>query len=230
SIPNPGEEFLTEKEEETPSSPEEEEAEQEVEEALPRPKSSVEASEGSYAAAVSSGGRGFHGTREEETETDGNSGSASPPAPSSVSTASHSGDEGMSVREGTSLQEEVPPPFGTEDIPKADVERPIYEEEATSPEWATERQTQETNAPLVENGDGEDVGTAPGNASILPGETKIPSESNATSLSDHGILPEHGHYSELAGMALFAESTVHGCVSRVLLLLLLGLWGTAALC
>ncbi|EAN95035.1 trans-sialidase, putative [Trypanosoma cruzi] len=230
SIPNPGEEFLTEKEEETPSSPEEEEAEQEVEEALPRPKSSVEASEGSYAAAVSSGGRGFHGTREEETETDGNSGSASPPAPSSVSTASHSGDEGMSVREGTSLQEEVPPPFGTEDIPKADVERPIYEEEATSPEWATERQTQETNAPLVENGDGEDVGTAPGNASILPGETKIPSESNATPLSDHGILPEHGHLSDLSGMALFAESTVHGCVSRVLLLLLLGLWGTAALC
>ncbi|EAN99251.1 putative trans-sialidase, Group VIII [Trypanosoma cruzi] len=230
SIPNPGEEFLTEKEEETPSSPEEGKAEQEVGEALPRPQSSVEAPEGSDAAAVSSGIRGSHGKREEETETDGSGELASPPALSSVGTSAHSGDDGMGVREGTTLQEEVPPPLGTEDIPKADVERPIYEEEATSPEWATERQTQETTAPLVENGDGEDVGTASGNASTLPGETEIPSESNATSLSDHGILPEHGHYSELAGMALFAESTVHGCVSRVLLLLLLGLWGTAALC
>ncbi|EKF98899.1 trans-sialidase, putative, partial [Trypanosoma cruzi] len=95
----------------------------------------------------------------------------------------------MSVREGTTLQEEVPPPLGTEDIPKADVERPIHAEEATSPVGATERQTQETTAPLVENGDGENVGIAPGNASTLPGETKIPSESNATSLSGHGILP-----------------------------------------
>ncbi|RNC54350.1 trans-sialidase, partial [Trypanosoma cruzi] len=118
----------------------------------------------------------------------------------------------------------------SEDIPKADVERPIHEEEATSPEGATERQTQETTAPLVENGDSEDVGTAPGNASTLPGETKIPSESNATIPSDTDILLEHGHLGELSGMALFAESTVHGCVSRVLLLLLLGLWGIAALC
>ncbi|EAN83882.1 trans-sialidase, putative, partial [Trypanosoma cruzi] len=78
-IPSPGKEFLTEKEEETPSSPEEGEAEQEVEEALPRPQSSVEASEGSDAAAVSSGGRGFHGTRGEETETDVSGELASPP-------------------------------------------------------------------------------------------------------------------------------------------------------
>ncbi|EAN97639.1 putative trans-sialidase, Group VIII [Trypanosoma cruzi] len=229
-IPSPGEEFSIEKEEETPSSPEEEEAEQEVEEAHPRPQSSVEAPEASDAAAVSSGGRGLHGTREEETETDGSSGSASPPASSSVGTSAHSGDDGMGVRESTSLQEEVPPPLGTEDIPKADVERPIYEEEATSPEGTTERQTQETTASLVENGDGEDVGTAPGNASTQPGKNKIPSESNATLLSDTGILPGHEHLSELSAMALFAESTVHGCVSRVLLLLLLGLWGTAALC
>ncbi|EAN81456.1 trans-sialidase, putative, partial [Trypanosoma cruzi] len=228
-IPSPGEEFLTEEEEETPSSPEEEEAEQEVEEA-PRPQSSVEASGGSYAAAVSSGGRGSHGTREEETETDGSSGSASPPASSSVSTASHRGSDGMGVREGTSLREEVPPHLGTEVIPKADVERPIHEEEATSPEGATEWQTQEITAPLVENEDSEDVSTASGNTSTLPGETKIPSKSNATAPSDAGILLENGHFEELAGMALFAESTVHGCVSRVLLLMLLGLWGTAALC
>ncbi|KAF5223100.1 hypothetical protein ECC02_003927 [Trypanosoma cruzi] len=243
-IPNPGKEFSIEEAETTTNSAaqapspevkkasqdEEEETTQEVEEA-PRPQSSVEASEGSYAAAVSSGGRGSHGPgNEEETETDGSSGSASPPASSSVSTASHSGDDGMGVRESTSLQEEVPPHLGTEDIPKADVERPIHGEEATSPEGATERQTQETTAPLVENGDSEDVGTAPGNASTLPGETKIPSESNATIPSDTDILLDHGHLGELSGMALFAESTVHGCVSRVLLLLLLGLWGTAALC
>ncbi|EAN82255.1 trans-sialidase, putative [Trypanosoma cruzi] len=76
--------------------------------------------------------------------------------------------------------------------------------------------------------DGDDA--APGNKSTLPGETKIPSGSNATSLSDHDVLLEHGHLSDLAAMALIGDSTVHGCVSRVLLLLLLGLWGTAALC
>ncbi|EAN92395.1 trans-sialidase, putative [Trypanosoma cruzi] len=76
--------------------------------------------------------------------------------------------------------------------------------------------------------DGDDA--APGNKSTLPGETKIPSGSNATSLLEHEVLLEHGHLSEVAAMALTGDSTVHGCVSRVLLLLLLGLWGTAALC
>ncbi|PWU88261.1 putative trans-sialidase, Group III [Trypanosoma cruzi] len=75
--------------------------------------------------------------------------------------------------------------------------------------------------------DGDDA--APGNKSTLPGETKIPSGSNATSLLEHDVLLEHGHLSELAAMALIGDSSVHGCVSRVLLLLLLGLWGTAAL-
>ncbi|EKG06748.1 trans-sialidase, putative [Trypanosoma cruzi] len=73
------------------------------------------------------------------------------------------------------------------------------------------------------------VDTAPGNTNTTPGETAISSESNATTLSDTEILLEHGHYGELAAMALIAESTVHVYVSRVLLLLL-GLWGTAALC
>ncbi|PWV16046.1 putative trans-sialidase, Group VIII [Trypanosoma cruzi] len=241
-IPNPGEESRSVPEKTTNSaaqapSPEvkkasqdeEEEKTQEVEEA-PWPQSSVKASEGSHAAAVSSGGRGSHGTREEETERDGSGELAPPPALSSVSTASHLGSDGMGVRESTSLQEEVPPHPGTEVIPKADVERPIHEEEATSPEGATERQTQETTAPLVENEDSEDVGTASGNTSTLPGETKIPSGSNATAPSGTGILLENGHFEELAGMALFAESTMHGCVSRVLLLMLLGLWGAAALC
>ncbi|KAF8285419.1 putative trans-sialidase, Group VIII [Trypanosoma cruzi] len=74
------------------------------------------------------------------------------------------------------------------------------------------------------------VDTAPGNTNTTPGETAIPSESNATTPSDTEILLEHAHYGDLAAMALIAESTVHVCVSRVLLLLLLGLWGTAALC
>ncbi|PWU88798.1 putative trans-sialidase, Group VIII [Trypanosoma cruzi] len=73
------------------------------------------------------------------------------------------------------------------------------------------------------------VETAPGNTNTTPGETAIPPESNATTPSDTEILLEHAHYGDLAAMALIAESTVHVCVSRVLLLLL-GLWGTAALC
>ncbi|EKF33454.1 trans-sialidase, putative [Trypanosoma cruzi marinkellei] len=68
-----------------------------------------------------------------------------------------------------------------------------------------------------------------GNISTVPGEPKIPSGFNAsTSLSDHEISLDRGHLSELASMALKGDSTVHGCVSRALLLLLLGLWGTAA--
>ncbi|PWU95263.1 putative trans-sialidase [Trypanosoma cruzi] len=71
---------------------------------------------------------------------------------------------------------------------------------------------------------------APTSSSTASGETKIPSELNATIPLDHVILLEHGQFSDLAAMALTGDSTVHGCVSRVLLLLLLGLWGTAALC
>ncbi|EKG01880.1 trans-sialidase, putative, partial [Trypanosoma cruzi] len=74
------------------------------------------------------------------------------------------------------------------------------------------------------------VDTAPGNASTAPGKTKIPSESNATAPSDTDILLEKGQFGELAAMSLIGDSTVHVCVSRVLLLLLLGLWGAAALC
>ncbi|EAN90869.1 putative trans-sialidase, Group VIII [Trypanosoma cruzi] len=74
------------------------------------------------------------------------------------------------------------------------------------------------------------VDTAQGNTNTTPGETKIPSESNATTPSDTDILLEKGHLGELAAMYLIGDSTVHGCVSRVLLLLLLGLWVTAALC
>ncbi|RNC42169.1 trans-sialidase [Trypanosoma cruzi] len=73
------------------------------------------------------------------------------------------------------------------------------------------------------------VDTAPGNTNTMPVETKIPSESNATIPSDRDILLEKGHYSELAAIYLIGDSTVHWCVSQMLLLLPLGLWGTAAL-
>ncbi|ESS61137.1 trans-sialidase [Trypanosoma cruzi Dm28c] len=83
----------------------------------------------------------------------------------------------------------------------------------------------------VENGNEvpQTVDTAPGNTNTTPGETGILSEHNATTLSDTEILLEHGQLGELAAMALIGDSAVHECVSRVLLLLL-GLWGTAALC
>ncbi|PBJ78478.1 trans-sialidase [Trypanosoma cruzi cruzi] len=83
----------------------------------------------------------------------------------------------------------------------------------------------------VENGNEvpQTVDIAPGNTNTTPGETKIPSEHNATTLSDTEILLEHGQLGELAAMALIGDSSVHECVSRVLLLLL-GLWGIAALC
>ncbi|KAF8303460.1 putative trans-sialidase, Group VIII [Trypanosoma cruzi] len=91
--------------------------------------------------------------------------------------------------------------------------------------------TEEAEFP-VENGKEvpQPVDTAPSNTNTTPGETEIPSESNATTPSDTEILLENGHLGELAAMSLIGDSTVHGCVSRVLLLLLLGLWGTAALC
>ncbi|EKF30327.1 trans-sialidase, putative [Trypanosoma cruzi marinkellei] len=235
---------FTENEKETPSlpaaqatSPEGEEARQGetggtaqgVEEAQPRLQSSVEAPGGSDAAAVSSESRGSHGTREEGTETDGGGGTASSPASSSVSIAAHSGDDGMSVREGTSLREESPPHLGTDDIPKSGVERPIHEEESNFTERATERQAQETTAPLVEDGNSENVGTAPVNASTSPRheEIEIPSEPDAATILNSTF--DFGG-AQPAFMALIGGSTVHGCVSRVLLLLLLGLWGIAALC
>ncbi|KAF5215937.1 hypothetical protein ECC02_011334 [Trypanosoma cruzi] len=74
------------------------------------------------------------------------------------------------------------------------------------------------------------VDTAPENTNTTPGGEGIPSESNATTPSHTGILLENGQFGELAAIYLIGDSTVHGCVSRVLLLLLLGLWGTAALC
>ncbi|PBJ78230.1 trans-sialidase [Trypanosoma cruzi cruzi] len=72
------------------------------------------------------------------------------------------------------------------------------------------------------------IDSAPGNTNTTPGKTKIPSESNATTPSDNDTFT--GEIAELLSMGLSRDSTVHVCVSRVLLLLLLGLWGIAALC
>ncbi|KAF8287203.1 putative trans-sialidase, Group VIII [Trypanosoma cruzi] len=74
------------------------------------------------------------------------------------------------------------------------------------------------------------VDTAPASSITAPGKTKIPSESNATAPSDTDILLEKGQFGELAAIYITGDSTVHGCVSPVLLLLPLGLWGIAALC
>ncbi|KAF8288985.1 putative trans-sialidase, Group VIII [Trypanosoma cruzi] len=86
----------------------------------------------------------------------------------------------------------------------------------------------------VSSEDGEEapqtVDTAPTSSITAPGKTKIPSESNATAPSDTDILLEKGQFGELAAIYITGDSTVHGCVSRVLLLLPLGLWGIAALC
>ncbi|ESS62655.1 complement regulatory protein [Trypanosoma cruzi Dm28c] len=74
------------------------------------------------------------------------------------------------------------------------------------------------------------IDSAPASSITAPGKTKIPSESNATTLTDTDILLEKGQFGELAAIYITGDSTVHGCVSPVLLLLPLGLWGIAALC
>ncbi|KAF8283487.1 putative trans-sialidase, Group VIII [Trypanosoma cruzi] len=71
------------------------------------------------------------------------------------------------------------------------------------------------------------IDSAPANTNTTPGETKIPSEHNATAPLDNDTFT--GEIAELLSMGLNHDSTVHVCVSRVLLLLL-GLWGIAALC
>ncbi|RNC44496.1 sialidase-like protein [Trypanosoma cruzi] len=82
----------------------------------------------------------------------------------------------------------------------------------------------------VENGKEvpQTVDTAPGNTNTTPGGEGIPSTKGAARHSDNDTFT--GEIADLLAMGEFSESTVHGCVSRVLLLLLLGLWGAAALC
>ncbi|PWV05326.1 putative trans-sialidase, Group VIII [Trypanosoma cruzi] len=71
------------------------------------------------------------------------------------------------------------------------------------------------------------VDTAPANTNTTPGGEGIPSTKGAARHSDNDTFT--GEIAELLSMGLNRDSTVHVCVSRVLLLLL-GLWGTAALC
>ncbi|PBJ76142.1 trans-sialidase [Trypanosoma cruzi cruzi] len=85
----------------------------------------------------------------------------------------------------------------------------------------------------VSSEDGEEapqtVNTPPANKSTTPGDEVIPSTKGASRHSDNDFF-NTSEVADLLSTALNRDSTVHGCVSRVLLLLLLGLWGTAALC
>ncbi|RNC36355.1 trans-sialidase [Trypanosoma cruzi] len=73
------------------------------------------------------------------------------------------------------------------------------------------------------------AGAAPAHSSTTPGKTKVPSELNAAPAlgSDPFDLES---VTALVSVGLRCGNTVHGCASRVLLLLLVGLWGAAALC
>ncbi|KAF8286603.1 putative trans-sialidase, Group VIII [Trypanosoma cruzi] len=90
-----------------------------------------------------------------------------------------------------------------------------------------------TDGAEVSSEDGEEtpqtVNTPPANTSTTPGDEAIPSTKGAARHSDNDFF-NTSEFADLLSTALNRDSTVHGCVSRVLLLLLLGLWGTAALC
>ncbi|EAN84924.1 trans-sialidase, putative, partial [Trypanosoma cruzi] len=74
------------------------------------------------------------------------------------------------------------------------------------------------------------VGAAPNHPSTEPGERDIQSESNAAPLLGNDLFDVE-NITDLFCVGVKGDSTVQGCVSRVLLLLLLlGLWGTVALC
>ncbi|ESS61206.1 trans-sialidase [Trypanosoma cruzi Dm28c] len=72
------------------------------------------------------------------------------------------------------------------------------------------------------------IDSAPANTNTTPGGEGIPSTKGAARHWDNDTFT--GEIAELLSMGLSRDSTVHVCVSRVLLLLLLGLWGIAALC
>ncbi|EKF29623.1 trans-sialidase, putative [Trypanosoma cruzi marinkellei] len=111
-------------------------------------------------------------------------------------------------------------------LPKSDAEPTFAEETDDSPRAEGAEITFEDGEKVPQTAD-----TAPGNTTTTPGDTKVPLESNPTIPSDTDISLEHAHVGELAAMGLVGDSTVHGCLSwLLLLLLLLGLWGTAALC
>ncbi|RNC39876.1 sialidase-like protein [Trypanosoma cruzi] len=125
---------------------------------------------------------------------------------------------------------------------------PRSEESAASHEELTEDDTDEQEEEIVDDlllaassseADGTEfssedveevlqtVDAAPGNTNTTPGGEGIPSTKGAARHSDNNTFT--GEIAELLSMGLNRDSTVHGCVSRVLLLLL-GLWGAATLC
>ncbi|EAN85468.1 trans-sialidase, putative [Trypanosoma cruzi] len=102
--------------------------------------------------------------------------------------------------------------------------------ETTSAEYTDGVSRTEGAQFTVENGEEapQTVDTAPVNASTAPGGEGTPSTKGAARHSDNDTFT--GEIAELLSMGLNHDSTVHVCVSRVLLLLLLlGLWGIVAL-
>ncbi|KAF8288563.1 putative trans-sialidase [Trypanosoma cruzi] len=110
-----------------------------------------------------------------------------------------------------------PDSFSSTEMTPADVA-------TAAPEPGTDPATAHHNGNVLDG-----AGPAPAHSSTTPGKTKVPSEFNAAPAlgSDPFDLES---VTALVSVALRCGNTVHGCVSRVLLLLLVGLWGAAALC
>ncbi|EKF29596.1 trans-sialidase, putative, partial [Trypanosoma cruzi marinkellei] len=143
----------------------------------------------------------------------------------SIGTGATSAEEGLSLEAGDRNSERTMNSDSSLTLPKSDAEPKSAED--------TDVISRNEGAEFPSE-DGEEVPqtveTTPDNTNTTPGETRIPSESNATLLSAHDISLEHRQLSDLSAMALVGDSTVHGCVSRVFLLLLLGLCVFAFLC
>ncbi|EKF26159.1 trans-sialidase, putative [Trypanosoma cruzi marinkellei] len=144
----------------------------------------------------------------------------------STGTGTAGAEEGLSLAAGDRNSERTMNSDSSLTLPKSDAE----------PKSAEDTDVISRNGGAeVSSEDGEEVPqtveTTPGTTNTTPGDTKIPSESNATSTPlDTDTSLEQGQFSDVAAMALMGDSTVHGCVSRVFLRLLLGLCVFAFLC
>ncbi|EKF26160.1 trans-sialidase, putative [Trypanosoma cruzi marinkellei] len=144
----------------------------------------------------------------------------------STGTGTAGAEEGLSLEAGDRNSERTMNSDSSLTLPKSDAE----------PKSAEDTDVISRNGGAeVSSEDGEEVPqtveTTPDTTNTTPGDTKIPSESNATSTPlDTDTSLEQGQFSDVAAMALMGDSTVHGCVSRVFLRLLLGLCVFAFLC
>ncbi|RNC33280.1 putative trans-sialidase [Trypanosoma cruzi] len=104
--------------------------------------------------------------------------------------------------------------------------------DATPADGATEIPEPRTDPATVQRNDSvlDGFGTAPTHPSTAPAESKIPSEFNAPPSLDNELFGLED-IAGLVSMGVEGDSAVHGCVFRVLLLLmLLGVWDMTALC